>query len=181
MCKAFFTKVGRNFHCGTRLPFVIGTGRIYVGDNVRFHGKQDFSFAAIGADVPEIHIGDNCTIGNAVTMSVAGKLVIGNHCLIAGSVVIEDCNGHSIDPAERIAKVPPSENDMRPVTIGNNVWIGNGAYIMPGTTIGDGCVISAMTAVSKNIPPNHLVYSTPPKAVVIRSLAGMKKAAHTDG
>jgi len=93
--------------------------------------------------------------------------------LIASDVSFQDCSGHSIDAEKRINKIPPGGNEVKPITIGNNVWIGTGAYIFPGTKIGDNCVISAMTPVGRRIPSNHLVYTTPSKVVKIRSISKM--------
>jgi acetyltransferase-like isoleucine patch superfamily enzyme len=47
------------------------------------------------------------------------------------------------------------------VTIGNDVWIGHGAFIMPGVTIGDGAVIGAMSVVTKDVPPYGIVVGNP--------------------
>lgn len=50
---------------------------------------------------------------------------------------------------------------FRPITIGNDVWIGHGALIMPGLTIGDGAVIGAMSVVTKDVPPFGIVAGNP--------------------
>ncbi|OQY13091.1 MAG: hypothetical protein B6I30_03615 [Desulfobacteraceae bacterium 4572_187] len=171
--KGLSKKIGENFTAETFLPYVIGKGHIFAGDNVSIHGKVDFIFGSIKRETPEIHIGDNTGIGHNVMFDIAGKLVIGNNCLIASDVSFQDCSGHSIDAEKRIKKIPPDEKEVKPITIGNNVWIGTGAYIFPGTKIGDNCVISAMTPVGRKIPPNHLVYATPSKIVKIRSISKM--------
>ncbi len=171
--KGLCYETGKNFKAGTFIPYVMGSGRIYVGDHVRLYGKQNFLFAAIREEIPEIHIGDNVTIGHNVVFDIAGKLIIGKQCLIASGVTFVDCGGHSIVAAKRAAGEPPTEKDVRSITIGNNVWIGTGAYIFPGTTIGDNCVISANTPVGRKIPPNSLVYAPPSKVVEIRNISGI--------
>ena len=57
---------------------------------------------------------------------------------------------------------------MAPITVGNNVYIGTGAYILPGVTIGDNCVIGAAAVVSKDIPDNSVAVGVP--ARVIRTI-----------
>ena len=108
-----------------------------------------------------------------ITFDVSGKLIIGDKCLIAKNVTFQDCSGHHIDPAKRKARIPPEASDVRSITIGNNVWIGTGAYILPGVTIGDNCVVAAMSTISRSIPPDHIVYPTPSKAVKIRNISDM--------
>lgn len=55
-----------------------------------------------------------------------------------------------------------------PVTIGNDVWIGGRAIVLPGVTVGDGSVVGAGSVVTKDVPPLSLVAGNP--AVVMRKL-----------
>ena len=59
----------------------------------------------------------------------------------------------------------PIKNDT---VVGNDVWIGYGATIMPGVTIGDGAIIATKSVVTKDVPPYAIVGGNPAK--VIRSL-----------
>jgi len=165
------TAVGKDFKAGTFVPYVEGTGRIFLGDNVRFDGKQNYIFSSIRSVMPEIHVGDNTGFGHGVTFDIAGKLIIGKKCLIAGGVTFQDCGGHSLVPEKRACGEPPTEKDVRDITIGDNVWIGAGAYISPGARIGENCVVAANTTVARNIPPNSLVYALPAKVVTIRNIS----------
>jgi acetyltransferase-like isoleucine patch superfamily enzyme len=171
--KGLCERIGENFSAGTFMPFLIGNGKIIIGDRVTFHGKADFVFGSIKTEIPEIHIGHQSDIGHNVRFDVSGKLIIGDNCLIAKDVAFHDSSGHHIDPELRRANIPIGEKQVRPITIGNNVWIGDGAYISPGTTIGDNCVISTGTIVGRKIPDNSIVYSSPSKVVKIRKLSSM--------
>jgi maltose O-acetyltransferase len=53
----------------------------------------------------------------------------------------------------------------KPVTIGNNVWIGGGAIICPGVSIGDNCTIGAGSVVTKDIPSNSIAVGNPCKVI----------------
>jgi len=53
-------------------------------------------------------------------------------------------------------------------TIGNDVWIGHGAFILPGVTIGDGAVIAAMSVVTKDVPPYSVVAGSPARVKKFR-------------
>ena len=57
----------------------------------------------------------------------------------------------------------------KPVSIGNDCWIGGNSTILPGVSIGDGCTIGAGSVVTKDIPDHSLAVGNP--AVVIRKLA----------
>jgi len=164
-------KVGKRFRAGTFLPYVIGKGNIYIGDNVTFNGKADFVFGGILKKIPEIHIGNNTGFGHAVRFDIASTLRIGDNCMIASNVSFHDSSGHHIDPDMRREKVKISEKQIRSVSIGNNVWIGDGAYITPGTQIGDNCVIAARTVVGRRIPSNNLVYPSANNVTKIRNIS----------
>lgn len=59
-------------------------------------------------------------------------------------------------------------SETQPVTIGNDVWIGRRAIIMPGVTIGDGVIIGAGAVVTKNIEPYMVAVGVPAKAIKSR-------------
>lgn len=68
-------------------------------------------------------------------------------------------------PAYHAYSAPPRPHArstaFKPVTIGNDVWIGHGAFIKPGVTIGDGAVVGAMSVVTKDVPPYAIVAGNP--------------------
>ncbi|GIP47196.1 hypothetical protein J53TS2_07870 [Paenibacillus sp. J53TS2] len=68
---------------------------------------------------------------------------------------------HPLDPAERNSGAKYG----KPVNIGNNVWIGGRAVIVPGVTIGDNAVISAGAVVTKDVPNGAVVGGNPAKII----------------
>lgn len=166
-------EIGTNFRAGTFAPFVSGQGKVFLGNGVRFYGKQNFLFASIKSELPTIHVGDGTGFGHSVTFDIAGRMQIGKGCMVASGVMFVDCGGHSIVPELRAAGIPPKESDVRDIVIGDNVWIGTGAFILPGAAIGDNCVIAPNTVVTKRIPPNSLVYAVAPKVMEIRDISKM--------
>jgi acetyltransferase-like isoleucine patch superfamily enzyme len=71
-----------------------------------------------------------------------------------------------MDPAARLAHLPPDPQSIKPVTIGNNVWVGMLAMIFPGVTIGDNSVVSAGAIVMSDVAPNTLVGGNPARKVM---------------
>jgi hypothetical protein len=76
-----------------------------------------------------------------------------------------DTSGHPVDAAARRAGQPVAPEEVKPIVIGDNVWIGRGSIIFPGVTIGENSVVSAGSAVLSNVPPNTLVAGYPARRV----------------
>lgn len=105
-----------------------------------------------------VHIGSGTYINSNLTLVDDYEITIGEECLIAPNVTI--CTtGHPVHPELR----KHGEMYSFPVKIGNKVWIGAGAVIMPGVTIGDCAVIGAGSVVTKDIPANVVAFGNPCK------------------
>lgn len=141
-------------------------GANYVGENSSFAGEMGFGS----------YIGNDSTIG--------GK--IGRYCCIASNV--KTVNG--FHPTERIVSIHPffysncacvdlpmlsecifqefryADSEKKySVVIGNDVWIGVGAILLAGVTIGDGAVVAAGAVVTKDVPPYTVVGGVPAKPI----------------
>lgn len=111
---------------------------------------------------PEIKIGENCNFGDYIHITAINSIRIGNNVLTGRWVTITD-NGHGKTTFEDL-KIAPLQRPLYtkgPVAIGDNVWIGDKATILPGVTIGRGCVIAANSVVSKDVPPYCVVGGNP--------------------
>lgn len=155
--------VGRAFFM-EKLPYVTGHGRIVLGDHVRLCGKPAFAFGNRHHDRPELLVGDHTFIGHATEIGVAESVRIGKHCLIAGGAQIADHDGHPLDALCRRSEPPPTEA-IRPVVIGDDVWIGGWARILKGVTVGDRAVIGACAVVTSDVPPDVVVAGNPARIV----------------
>ena len=117
------------------------------------------------SDKARLKIGNHTRIHGSC-IHVKSKVDIGDNCLIAANTQIFDCNGHLTamsDPSRRL-----KEKDIpKEIVIHNNVWIGTGCVILPGSTIGNGSVIGAGSVVSGSIPPNSIAKGNP--AVVLEN------------
>ena len=113
--------------------------------------------------------GKNVYMGNHVyanfnlTLVDDANIYIGNDVMFAPNVVIATA-GHPLNPTLREKGYQYNQE----VRIGNNVWVGANATILPGVTIGDNTVIGAGAVVSRDLPPNVLAMGVP--ARVIREL-----------
>lgn len=118
------------------------------------------------ADDARLAIGEGTFVGYGAGINVLTSVRIGRHCLLAPRVFIVD-HTHGLAPDRRIDEQPcvPA-----PIVIGDDVWIGAGAVILPGVSIGPGAVVGALALVRHDVPAGAVVAGVP--ARVIRYRAG---------
>lgn len=90
-------------------------------------------------------------------LEIGDRTMIGSHCVI--TTLTHDYNLKDMRHPPAIAKK---------ITIGNDVWIGASAVILPGISIGNGAVIGAGSVVTKNVPANAIVAGNPAKVIKYR-------------
>jgi acetyltransferase-like isoleucine patch superfamily enzyme len=170
--KAYCARYGRNLRTGIFVHWIMGKGDIIVGDHVLVDGKVTFGFGYRFVDRPVLEIGSGTVIGHGCTIIVCKRVTIGRNCGISGEILIRDSSGHPVSAANRIVDetqhkwTPPSDEEVQEVIIGDNVWVGNRAIILPGVTIGEGSIISTGSVVRmKVIPPYSLVAGNPAKII----------------
>ena len=102
------------------------------------------------------HFGNNVYANFNLTLVDDTDIFVGDNVMFGPNVIIATA-GHPVDPPlrEKVAQF------NIPVRIGKNVWIGAGAIVMPGVTIGDHSVIGAGSVVTKDIPPNVVAVGNP--------------------
>ncbi|AKL99566.1 sugar O-acetyltransferase [Burkholderia pyrrocinia] len=108
-------------------------------------------------------IGRNVFVNQNCTFYDLGGLEIGDDVMIGPNVSLIT-SGHPVEPSRRRDFVV-----AKSITIERNVWIGAGATIIGGVTVGENSVVAAGAVVTKDVPPNTLVGGNP--ATVIRSIA----------
>ncbi|WP_338780145.1 sugar O-acetyltransferase [Metabacillus sp. FJAT-52054] len=107
-----------------------------------------------------ITIGDHFYANFDCVMLDGAEIHIGNHVLFGPRVGIYTSN-HAIDPKERAA----GGCYAKPVSIGDNVWIGAGVHINQGVTIGENTIIGSGSVVTKSIPANVIAAGVPCKVI----------------
>ncbi|HEY7211065.1 MAG TPA: acyltransferase [Bryobacteraceae bacterium] len=160
--------VGKRFQL-TRLPFIIGHARIYIGDDVNFFGKVDLISGRI-FDEPKLIIHNRVDIGHNVGFLVNKEIVIEDDVNVASGVRFMDSDAHPRDAADRIADLPPKPEEIKPVRICRNAWIGQNSFILKGVTVGEGAVVGVNSVVVTDVPPYSVVMGNPAR-VVVKNLA----------
>lgn len=107
-----------------------------------------------------IILGDNFYANFGVVILDCALVTIGDNVLLAPGVQIYAAH-HPLDPQIRLTL----QELASPVTIGNNVWIGGNAIILPGVSIGDNSVIGAGSVVTKNIPVGVVAVGNPCRVI----------------
>ena len=109
-----------------------------------------------------IRIGDYVLLSPGVRISASDKIVIGDSVMMANGCYITDSDWHTLYDRTRRSK------KAHPVELEDNVWLGDGATVLKGVTIGKNSVVAARSVVTRNVPANSVVAGNP--ARVIREL-----------
>lgn len=127
--------------------------RITIKENVEIYHPENLS------------IGDRSGIGRNNIIDCMGGVTIGNGVRLGPSVMIATMN-HANKSNSFIKK----KKELKAVEIGSNTWIGHNVTILPGTTIGENCIIAAGAVITKNIPSNCIAAGVPAKVIFIREI-----------
>lgn len=131
-------------------------------------------------------LGNHCTIGDNVSVSLRGDFNVGNHCSIGRLSTIEGHGNISLGDGVRIGPacgfysanhvfeklgVPIHRQGMRAVgiTIGADCWIGGGTIVLDGSSIGKGCIIGAGSVVKGSLEPYSIYAGVPVKYIRARA------------
>ncbi|RHA37811.1 sugar O-acetyltransferase [Cellulomonas rhizosphaerae] len=107
-----------------------------------------------------IHIGARTAINYHLTALDVAAIRIGDDCMIGPNVQLLTPT-HPVDPQPRRDKLEAA----KPITIGDNVWLGGGVIVCPGVTIGDNAVIGAGAVVTRDVPANVVAVGNPARVV----------------
>ena len=151
-----------------RHPRLAGLAHIHLGENFSAGDGlwlDAITFFAGNAYAPSLTIGPNCNVSDHVHIACTNRITIAEGLLCGSRVIISD---HAHGRYSGTRQSPPSQRPLhRPlshdgtVTIGRNVWIGDGAAILAGADIGDGAIIGANSLVNGPVPPHTIAAGTP--------------------
>ena len=113
----------------------------------------------------EVSIGAKTVLGQECTISAYQHVSIGRECVIADRVMLIDFD-HGVVEVDRPIRLQGIYK--RDVRVGNNVWIGYGACILRGVTVGDNAIVGTSAVVTKDVPANAVVAGIPARVVRMR-------------
>lgn len=122
------------------------------GTKIRVHGG-------------EVRIGSKSVLGEEITFSTYEHISVGRECVIADRVMFIDFD-HRVEDVEQAIRKQGVYS--KPVRVGNNVWIGYGASILRGVTVGDNAIIGTYAVVTKDVPDNAIVGGVPARVLRMR-------------
>ncbi|MCC5871567.1 MAG: acyltransferase [Gammaproteobacteria bacterium] len=130
-----------------------GSRRISTGRGL--HLYRDLYFETVGSG--EIVIGDRVVMSRGVHLVAFASIRIGAGTMIGEYASVRDANHRY----QENSPLRDAAHDSRPVTIGSNVWIGRGAIVLPGVSIGDRAVVGANAVVTRDVAPGAVVGGVP--------------------
>ncbi len=165
--RRFLTRAGRRWHTdgllflGRGLELEIGRkGRIefgrfvWIGDRTKIRCHEG-----------RVEIGAKTVMGQECTISAYQRVRIGEQCVIADRAMFIDFD-HGVVEVER----PIRQQGIykRDVEVGSNVWIGYGACILRGVSVGDNSIVGTNSVVTKDVPANAVVAGIPARIIRMR-------------
>ena len=134
-----------------------------LGDRSLFHGPLRFHYGC------HTRIGRNCFFNFNLTIQDDSAVTIGNDCNFGPNVTIVTPVHPMLANERRLLKCSDGvERHLcyaKPVTIGDDCWVGANVVICPGVTIGNGCVIGAGSVVTRDVPPDSFAAGNPARVI----------------
>jgi len=118
------------------------------------------SFSCINNAVGDVTIGDNTRIGMHNT--IIGPVSIGDNVILAQNIVVSALNHNYANPTLPICR---QGVNVKPIVIDDDSWIGAGAILTQGVTIGKHSIVAAGAVVTKDVPPYSMVAGVPAKII----------------
>ena len=139
---------------------VANYGQIHIGDRLLMYGET-VRCELTAHSGGELEIGDGVFINYGCSISAHRRVAIGSGCLIGQYGIIMDCDYHSAEGGS-------DHGDVRPISIGDRVWLGARVIVLKGVTIGSDAVIAAGSVVTHDIPAYAVAAGVPAKVIRTR-------------
>ena len=160
---------------GSRNGVVVQAAKMILPEFVRIQADVLVRFGG------ELTIGKYSGVGHGSEIRCEERVSIGEYCMISYQVAIFDTNTHSTDWRERreiaersfpIGATETKRPDTSPIQIGNDVWVGMGASILKGVTLGDRCIVGMRAIVTRgDYAADSAIVAQPPRVIPPRERA----------
>lgn len=112
-----------------------------------------------------VSIGAKSVLGQECTISAYQQIEIGRECIVADRVMLIDFDHGAVEVERPIRLQGIYKRDVR---VGHNAWIGYGACILRGASIGDNCIVGTSAVVTASIPDNAVAAGIPARVIRVR-------------
>jgi acetyltransferase-like isoleucine patch superfamily enzyme len=119
----------------------------------------------IRAHEGSVSIGAKTVMGQECTISAYQHVSIGRECIIADRVMLIDFDHGTVEVDRPIREQGIYKRDVR---VGHNVWIGYGACVLRGVSVGDNSILGTSSVVTKDVPANAVVAGAPARTIRMR-------------
>ena len=150
------------------LCFICPGVKLEIGKHATLHMGR-WSWIGHGSKIRvhegEVSIGAKTVMGQECTISAYQHVSIGRECIVADRVMLIDFD-HGVVEVDRPIRLQGIYK--RDVRVGNNVWMGYGACVLRGVTIGDNSIVGTSAVVTKEVPANAVVGGIPARVLRMR-------------
>ena len=141
-------------------PLLYRLAGMRIGARTRFYGRVDIE--GVGPIARNVTIGESCMFTTPLYLNASGEIRVGNHVVIGHHAMIITDDHRMDSPDQRCG-----ERYARPVVVEDAVWIAARVTILPGVTLGRGCVVAAGALVTRDVPPHTLVAGVPARPIKV--------------
>lgn len=149
-----------------RAPLLSNHGRMVFGAHVAVRAQQVRASLTTGAN-GSLVIGDRSFINQGVMVHAEASVTLGAHVLVGDFTAISDSDFHEVDPGNGVR--------VRPVVIGDNVWLARSVVVLPGSVIGEGTVVASGSVVRGHLPPWVVAAGAPARPVRDITTRGVRR------
>ena len=147
VCRGVTLEIGRNA--------IVSLGRwSWLGQGCKIRAHEG-----------RVSVGAKSVLGQECTISAYQHVSIGRECIVADRVMLIDFDHGVVDVERPIRQQGIYKRDVR---VGHNVWIGYGACLLRGVTVGNNCVIGTNSVVNKDVPADAVVAGIPARVLRMR-------------
>lgn len=168
-----YIRIGRECNFTDDVQFEVrgfsGSSKIIIAEKCKFMSTEFRLFNNLYES--SVFINESCTFGRGLELHANSgkKIVIGRDCMFSRDIALWAGDGHSVFDVVSGKNINSVYNELPPqrnqIVLGEHVWIGDGAFLMHGTNIGNGSIVGAKSVVKGTFPNNCSIAGNPAKVI----------------